>query len=156
MVPAQIVRSLYETLNTHNLQKFVSMFTDDGQFVDKSSGTIYRGREEIREMMANWLKAFPDVRIQVSNIIGSGDLYCAEFSIVGTHRGPLTVAEGEVPATGKKINVPSCDVIQLKKERIQSLNCYMSATVLMDQIGELPSQAQVGRPEQEMNQQNMM
>lgn len=139
MAQEQLVRSLYEAINTHNLQKFVSMFTDDGQFTDISSGKVYRGKDEIRGMMAGWLKAFPDVKINVSNILGSGDVYSVEFSVNGTHMGPLGEGENEIPASGKKINVPSVDVIHLKKEKIQSLNCYLAATIMMEQIGAMPS-----------------
>ena len=152
MAQEQIVRSLYEAINSHNSQKFVSMFTDDGVFTDKSSGRTYRGKEELRGMMATWLRAFPDVKINVSNIIGSGDLYCVEFSIIGSHMGPLGEGEEEIPASNNKINVPSCDVVHMKKEKIHSINCYLAANVMMEQIGAMPSHRMAQRAADESRQ----
>jgi hypothetical protein len=57
---------------------------------------------------------------------------------------------GEIPASGKKLNVPSCDVIQMKDGKIQSLNCYFEASVMMGQIGAMPS----ARPNQSQTFEN--
>lgn len=139
MAQEQIIRSFYAALNSRDLGKFTSHFSDDGQFKDMSSGRIYRGKNEIRTMAEGWLKAFPDMRLELSSVIESGDVCCAELSMVGTHTGPLTGPQGEIPATGKKVNVPSCDTIRLRNGKVQSVNCYFSATVLLDQIGVTPS-----------------
>lgn len=138
MTQEQTIRSFYEAIGNHDVDKILTFFADDGQFNDKASEHVYRGKKEIRSMCEGWFKALPDVRMKVTNVIGSGDLYCAEFSLNGTHSGPFTGPAGEIPATGKKVNVPSCDVINFKNGKIQSLNCYFAATVLLGQIGALP------------------
>lgn len=135
MAQDQFIRSIYETVNSHNPQKFSALFTEDAKFIDKSSERIFKGRKQIEGMLEGWFKAFPDMKLQVSNIIGSGNTYCAELSVVGTHNGPLSGPSGEVPATGKKVNAPSCDVITLKNGKIQSLNCYFESAIMMNQLG---------------------
>ncbi|MGK5082722.1 ester cyclase [Bdellovibrionota bacterium FG-1] len=131
----QLVRSFYDAMNSHNFEKFTSFFSDDGQFKDVSTDHVYRGKAEIRKMAEGWLKALPDMKFQVSNVIGSGDVLCAELSLVGTQTGPMQSPQGLLPASGKKINVPSCDIIRLKNGKIESLSCYYAATILLNQIG---------------------
>jgi len=142
MMQEQAIRSFYNAVNAHDVPKILSCFTDEGQFNDKSTEQIFRGRNEIRGMIEVWLKGLPDMKLQVSNIIGDGDIYCVELSLLGTHNGPLGGPGGEISATGKRVNVPSCDVIRLKNGKIQSLNCYFASTVLLGQIGAMPSASQ--------------
>ncbi|MBA2404529.1 MAG: nuclear transport factor 2 family protein [Bdellovibrionales bacterium] len=147
MAQEQVVRLLYEAVNSHNMQKFITMFTDDAVYTEKATGRVFRGREEIRGMMAHWMRAFPDIKINVSHIIGSGDLYCVEYSMLGKHMGPIGEAEEEVPASDQKINVPSCDVVHMKKDKIHSINSYMAMAVMMEQIRMIPSPMSVNTEE---------
>ena len=140
MVQEQLIRSIYDAINSHDLNKFTSFFSADGQFKDISSEKVFRGKNEIRGMAEGWLKAFPDMKLQVSSIIGNGDSYSVELSLLGTHTGPLSGPEGEITATGKKVTVPSCDVFRLKNGKIYSLNCYFAANILMKQLGVLSMQ----------------
>ena len=59
--------------------------------------------------------------------------------MTGTHKGSMSLPTGDLPASNKKVNVPSCDVIRTKGNKIQSINCYFAATVLLEQVGEMPS-----------------
>jgi len=136
----QVIRSFYDAVNRHDFEKLSSFFADNGEFRDISLEQVYRGRSEIRSMGESWLKAVPDMKLNVLNIFGSGDVYCVELSMAGTHKGPLEVPTGSIPATGKQINVPSCDVIRLKNGKIESLSCYFASTVLLSQIGAMPLQ----------------
>lgn len=135
MAQEQTIRSYYDTVSSHDATKFADLFTEDGVFADKSTGQIYRGKEEIRNMIEGWYNAFSDFKLRPDKIMGSGDSFSVELTATGTHDGELSGPGGDIPATGKKVTVPSCDVIQLKGDKIQSLNCYYAAPVMMNQIG---------------------
>lgn len=139
MAQEQLIRSLYDAVSNHDIEKFVSFFNENGEFKDISSDQVYRGKNEIRQMAEEWMKGFPDLKIQVSNLIGTGDTYCVEFTLVGTHKGTISGMQGDIPATGKKVNVPSCDVIRLSGGKVQSLSCYFAAPVMLNQLGIMPS-----------------
>lgn len=152
MANEQTIRSYYETTSKHDAKKFADLFTEDAVFNDKSTGQVFRGREEIRGMIEGWYNAFSDFKLKADKIMGSGDNFTVELTATGTHDGELSGPGGDIPASGKKVTVPSCDVIQLKGDKIQSLNCYYAAPVLLSQIGaslmgqrQRPSQAE-GRP----------
>ena len=138
MLQDAIVRSFYEAVNSHDFEKFTSFFADDGQFKDIATNRVYRGKNELRAMAESWVKALPDMKLQVSDVIGEGDVWCAELTMVGTHKGSFESPMGTISPSGKRISVPSCDVIRFRNGKIQSLNCYFAATILMSQIGAMP------------------
>jgi hypothetical protein len=55
----------------------------------------------------------------------------------GTHQGPLQLPTGKIPATGKRMDAPCCDVFRLKEGKIQVFDCYPSGTVILTQLGVL-------------------
>ena len=57
-----------------------------------------------------------------------------ELSLNGTHKGPLALPAGTIPATGKEIHAPCCDVFHLENGRVKSFHCYAAATILMGQL----------------------
>jgi steroid delta-isomerase-like uncharacterized protein len=140
MAQNQVIQSLYDAVNNRDVDRYLSLFSDDSQFRVVSTEETHRGVNEIRNMAEKWMMAFPDGKFQVKKIIGSGDDWSVELSFVGTHQGTLSSPRGDVPATGKKVNVPACDVITLKNGKIQSLNCYMDGLVLRSQIGAFQEQ----------------
>jgi steroid delta-isomerase-like uncharacterized protein len=135
MANEQLIRSYYETTSNHDSKKFAELYAEDGVFCDKTTGQVFRGREEIRRMIEGWYTAFSDFKIRPDKIMGSGDSFTVEFTATGTHDGELSAVGGDIEATGKKVSVPACDVIQLKGDKIQSVNCYYAAPVLMSQLG---------------------
>jgi ketosteroid isomerase-like protein len=67
----------------------------------------------------------------------TGDVVVVELTLNGHHHGPLTLPAGTIPATGKAIQAPCCDVFHLKDGKVQSFHCYTAATILLGQLGVL-------------------
>jgi steroid delta-isomerase-like uncharacterized protein len=141
MAQEQLVRSMYDAASRHDIEAFVSCFADDGEFKDMSSGHVYRGKSELRSMAQDWMRGLPDLKLQVNNVIGSGDLCSVELSVIGTQTGPFRGPQGELPPSGKKVDAPSCDVIRLRDDKIQSIHCYFATSLMMDQLGMMPGSA---------------
>lgn len=130
----QIIRGLYQAAEVQDVKKFVSLFTEDGVFYDVSAGAKYRGND-IGKTVEIYATAFPDMHRELYDLYVSGDVVVVELSLNGTHKGPLALPAGTIPATGKKIHAPCCDVFRLKDGKVQSFNCYTAATILLGQLG---------------------
>lgn len=135
----QLIRTLYATAEEQDVETFVSLFTEDGTFNDESAGRLYRGKHEIGLTVEIYATAFPDMHRELYSMYIYGDIIVVELSLNGTHQGPLTLPAGTIPATGKKIQAPCCDVFRIKDGKVQSFNCYVAATILLGQIGALPN-----------------
>jgi steroid delta-isomerase-like uncharacterized protein len=132
----QLVRKVYQAAEEQKIQEFVDLFTDDGVFFDASVGKEYRGAE-IGRTVEIYAKAFPDMHRELYKFYESGDDIMVELSLNGTHKGPLTLAFGTIPATGKKMSAPCGDFFHIENGKIKIFHCYPSGTVLLEQLGVL-------------------
>lgn len=132
----QLIRKLYQVAEEQKIQEFVDLFTADGVFYDASAGKEYRGAE-IGRTVEVYAKAFPDMHRELYTFYLTGDTVVVELSLNGTHKGPLALPMGTIPATGKKMSTPCCDVFQIKDGKVQVFHCYPSGTVLLGELGVL-------------------
>ncbi|QRN95317.1 nuclear transport factor 2 family protein [Archangium violaceum] len=132
----QVIRALYQAAEVQDVKKFVSLFADSGYFYDVSAGRKYHGNE-IGRTVEIYATAFPDMHRELHDFHVSGDVVVVELSLNGTHRGPLELPAGTIPATGREIHAPCCDVFKLKDGKVQSFHCYTAATILLGQLGVL-------------------
>ena len=117
-----------------DVEKFVSMFSDEGYMLDMASGTKFRGKA-IGDSIAGLASAFPDLRRELLSIYVAENVVVVEIAIRGTHKGELALASGTLAPTGKTIDVPTCDVYHLEGGKIISFHCYNLPSVMQQQLG---------------------
>ena len=81
-----IVRAWLAARNVHDVEAAVAHWTQDQQ-------------ADLRSSFNSLTTAFPDVQINVEDMIGEGDKVVVQWTFHGTHRGPF---QG-IPATGKTV-----------------------------------------------------
>jgi ketosteroid isomerase-like protein len=133
------IRKAYHFAEDKDVVRWVNCFTKDGTFTDESIGVTYRGPIELGRTVEIYATAFPDMHRELYNLYVIGDTVVVELALQGTQKGPLALPQGIVPPTGKRMDVPCCDVFRLKDGKIQSFNCYPSGTVILAQLGVLPN-----------------
>ena len=133
----QVIRTLYAVAEAQDIEKFASLFTEDGTFNDESAGRIYRGRNEVGIPVEVYGTAFPDMHRELYSMYIYGNIVVVELSLNGTHNGPLVLPAGTILATGKKMQTPCCDVFRIKDGKIQSFDCYPAVTIMLGQLGVL-------------------
>jgi predicted ester cyclase len=121
-----------------DIEKILSMFSHEGYMWDMASGTKFRGKA-IGDSIASLASAFPDLHRELLKIHVTENVVIVELAIRGTNTGKLALASGALAPTGKKIDVPSCDVFHLENGKIVSFHCYNEASVMQQQLGIGPS-----------------
>ena len=81
--------------------------------------------------------AFPDIHRELDSFYFDDNVVIVELSLNGTHKGDLVTSSGTIPPTGKTLPAPCCDVFQLKDGKVTSFDCYLIASVLLEQLGVL-------------------
>jgi ketosteroid isomerase-like protein len=132
----RVIRALYQAAEVQDSKKFASIFTDDGVFNDVSAGVKYRGKD-LGRVVDIYAAAFPDMHRELHDLYEIGDVVVVELSLNGTHKGPLALPAGTIPATGQQMHAPCCDVFRLRDGKVQSFNCYTAATIMLGQLGVL-------------------
>jgi len=128
---APIVENWAAAWNSHDVQRVVSLFTDDVTYEDVTFGAVNHGSEELRKFAAFFFEAVPDMKFEVLNYSLQGNGGTIEWSFTGTDKN--------VYKTGKKFTVRGVTVIAVDHGKIsRNLDFYDAATI-MRQVGLLPS-----------------
>ena len=134
----KVIREAYRTAEVKDTKAFVSLFTDDGYFWDVAAGIKYYG-SDIGKTVDIYAQAFPDMHRELLKFFVKDDenVVIVELTLNGTHKGPLVLPAGNIPATNKAINAPCCDVFYLENGKIKAFHCYTAGTILLAQLGVL-------------------
>ena len=95
-------------------------------------------REGVKQFFAIWREAFPDTKATIELLVEGGDLVAVYGSWSATHQGEFM----GIPATGKRIDVPSADFVRFNADGkcIEHWGVFDGA-VMMQQLGVIPEMA---------------
>jgi predicted ester cyclase len=127
-------RMLDEVLNLSNLDALVD-FYDADMLWHGPGGKEIVGLEELKEMIGGYLAAFPDLRMSVTRQVAEGDLLCTHWLMLGTNDGAL----GEIPATGKSIEMEGIAISRFEGSKIVEEWEHFDELGMLQQIGVVES-----------------
>jgi len=112
----------------HDVEKLVSLCTDDCVYEDVTMGAVNRGKAEMKSFANAVFAAFPDFKIQLMSGFTAGNWAGAEWTMSGTHKGDLP----GIPATGKSFAVRGSTICELSGEdqaqlRLLGYGCVLEA-----------------------------
>jgi ketosteroid isomerase-like protein len=113
-------RNAYAVAERKDLEGWINLFAPEGVFVDNSVGATYRGRG-LADPIRNYGTAFSNMHRELYRIYVDGNVVVVQLALQGTHDGPLQLPFGELPATGKQMDAPCCDVFELEDGKIKRL-----------------------------------
>lgn len=132
---AVIARQL-EVINRHDYDTFAAAYSPDALVRDPWYSEPLKGAEALARDFADFFTAFPDLRFSAVRLLEDGDVYGAEFTLTGTHKGPLATPTGRIPATGKRIDVPGAVFGRIDAEgRIVEERRQYDVAAMMTQLG---------------------
>jgi predicted ester cyclase len=98
-----------------------------------------RGREDIKAVMTDFRKAFPDLNFWgTANLIAEGDYVVSRWEGGGTHTGPAfsDFLAGSLPdATGRKMHFTGTTVLRLKNSKIVEEKGLDDGVTALTQLG---------------------
>ncbi|HVS47939.1 MAG TPA: ester cyclase [Candidatus Dormibacteraeota bacterium] len=94
-----------------------------------------KGPQALKEFNDNFIKAFPDARVEATKIHAQGATVIVEGIFTGTHDGTLKTPMGDVPATGRKIKGEFIQVFEVDRGLVKRNNLIYDQVQLMTQLG---------------------
>lgn len=94
-----------------------------------------QGRQGIRESVAAFRAAFPDLRFSIEDQVAEGDQVVIRYTVQGTHQGPLM----GIPATGKYGVLTGIDIYRISNEQIAEAWSNWDTLRMLQQMGVIPS-----------------
>jgi ketosteroid isomerase-like protein len=131
----QAVRALYDAWNRRDLDAWVGAFTPDATWHNAPTGETFTGPEGMAQNYRNWDVPFPDGLCTEIEVLAGDDFAVGRFIARGVNKGPLAGPEGEIPATGRSLAIPFCDVHRLRGGRIASTDRYWDQASVNGALG---------------------
>jgi steroid delta-isomerase-like uncharacterized protein len=94
-----------------------------------------QGLDQVIPLWQGWATAFPDSKATFHRELASGNTVVFEVSWRGTHNGPLQTPSGPIAATGKRIDVRACMVIEVVNDKAKVQRQYFDMATLLQQLG---------------------
>jgi ketosteroid isomerase-like protein len=142
----EFVRRAYEIAEAKDIEGWIDCFTPDGIFIDNSVAVTYRGPSEVAKPVEYYGAAFSDMHRELYDVYVDGNVVIVQLALQGTHDGDLHLPFGMLPATGKRMDAPCCDVFKLKDGKINRFDCYPEGSVILSQLGVLSNLGAVLEP----------
>jgi predicted ester cyclase len=135
-----VVERGLKAFNAHDLEAAARDAAAD--IVTTAPGGIkLQGVQASKEYNQNWIRAFPDARVEAKNIIVQGKTAVVEGVFTGTHSGPLKTQVGEVPPTGRKLTGEFVQIFEVDRGVVKRNALIFDQVDLMTQLGMAPAGA---------------
>ena len=127
-------RFVEEIINKKNLDAINELVVED--FVEHvpfpGQGP---GRNGLKDAIATFLSAFPDIRWTLEEQIAEGEKVVSRFTMTGTHRGEFL----GIPPTGKPMKVWGVVIDVVRDGKFAESRIIMDMLSLMQQLGAIPT-----------------
>ena len=129
------MRNAYERINAGDIAGFGELVSDD--FVDHEGGPgLPPTREGTLEFFQILLAAFPDMRMDIEDLIASEDKAVARVRVTATHQGEFMA----VAPTGASVDIQLIDIMRFDDAgRVCEHWGVTDMLSLMQQIGVVPA-----------------
>jgi steroid delta-isomerase-like uncharacterized protein len=101
-------------------------------------GMTLVGPEQVAAVVQVFWEALPDAQIIHENEVAAGDTVVTEGTLTGTHTGTFRNPQGEIPATGNRIQLRYASVRRIRDGKVASEHLYFDQLEFLQQLGALP------------------
>ncbi len=130
-------RRLYELLNAGDIEGFGALLADGFVEHEETPG-LAPTREGVMQFFHMYRAAFPDLRMEVEDVLPSGDRVVARARVTGTHQGELM----GIPPTGKSVDIQLIDIMRFDEDGLVAEHWgVVDMLAMMQQLGVVPDGA---------------
>ena len=96
------------------------------------------GRDGVLGFLGVFQEAFPDMRLEVKQLLTDGPAAAAEGTLAGTHDGVLHTPGGDVAPTGRAVELRWAAVYLTAGDTLKSEHLFFDQMDFLGQLGLLP------------------
>lgn len=132
------MRRLYELINAGDIDGFGDQLADGFVEHDGAPG-MEPTKEGVKQLFRVYRASFPDLRMDVEEVLPSGDKVVGRIRATGTHTGEAFMG---VPASGKSVDVQLIDITRFDEDGLAREHWgVFDALSMMQQLGAIPAMA---------------
>ena len=129
-----------EAFNSHDEAAIRAATADDCTF-EGPAGVRVQGGDAVTGYAMNWLNAFSDAKLEVDTVVVDGDWVAHTGTFKGTHDGTLSSPEGDVPATGRRLEGRCSQFVRFQDGKSVEEYLYYDQMDVVAQLGLMPETA---------------
>lgn len=111
-------------------------WTEDAEMVNPAGR--FQGRDQVLGFFEVFWNALPDARLEITRSIEDGALAAAEGTLTGTQTGALQTPDGEIPPTGRPVELRWGAMYEVRGDEIASEHLYFDQVEFLTQLGVMP------------------
>jgi len=128
----QTFRNAHDCWNRRDFEGRMRNVGDKFVYKDHPRNLTLQGKQQFKDWLQGWTKAFPDARITKADFIDAGNVVIAQFTVEGTNDGPLP----GFPPTRKHWTGDYCEIYRFDGEgRMISGEVYYDQYSMLAQLG---------------------
>lgn len=131
---ARLVAELTDAWNVNDVELVASFYASDYEGMDVGEAALQRGPEGIRQTLARYGRAFPDLRFIVGETIVQGNRVALIWTARGTHQGIFM----NIPPTGRTIEVRGVSLLTIEDGKVTHGLYIWDVAGMLRAIGLLP------------------
>ena len=131
LTPTQVAMKWAEAYNRHDADSVTSLYDEDIINIQLPYEKSVEGRATMLLTYQNIFKAFPDIHLQIENIIEGENSVAVEWLFSGTMKGAFA---GHAP-NSKTFKMRGCEIFQVANGKILIQHGYWDKTTMFDQLG---------------------
>jgi predicted ester cyclase len=132
-----VMRRKIAAFNAHDMGEMLSHFSPET--VKEVPGALLRGRDQLAAFFSVFWEAFPDIEVTVTSVVEEGSVVAIQARSRGTHLGTFRTPGGDIPPTGRHIDLPLSDDYKVEGGLIVSGHLHFDRLTLLEQIGVVPA-----------------
>jgi steroid delta-isomerase-like uncharacterized protein len=132
------MRRLYELINAGDIEGFGAQLAD-GFVEHEGAAGLEPSKEGVMQFFRMYRASFPDLRMDVEEVLPSGDRVVGRIRATGTHTGEPFMG---LPASGKSVDVRLIDITRFDDDGLAHEHWgVFDALSMMQQLGAIPAMA---------------
>lgn len=135
----RVIEEIENVMNARDWGAWESLHAENVILHSPDSPEPTQGREKVKAWYMAFTDGFPDLDVKSLRHFGQGDWVVGEYSVTGTHTGPLPGPEGEIPPTNKRVTMASATVYRVAGGQVAEIHEYFDQLAFMAQLGLAPS-----------------
>jgi ketosteroid isomerase-like protein len=140
MTPREAFEKGTATFNAHDLDGFAEVLADDVVF-SAPGGVHGNGKPACVAFFGSWFTSFPDAHVEVQAVHVVDDIAVEEGIFRGTQSGVLHGPMGDIPPTGRSVEVDYIQVLRFRDGKHVSFNLMFDQLTMLGQLGLVPTPA---------------
>ena len=123
-----LLKQLIEAENSHDIEKLLTLLTDDIVFEDVT--LVTEGKDAFKQGYTAFITAVPDFKIEPKSWVTSDRSFALEMVFTGTQKGDLP----SLPATGMSFSIRGCRFGEFENGKIKGRRDYWDSASLTQQL----------------------